>query len=98
MIYYCVNKLFTYCNVGSVYAVVVHAMCHQSIAVLNKNHMERLCILPADVCKITGKKIRYAQQLIKKLKMQLNKKKHQFITKKELAAYLDIDENSITLD
>lgn len=60
--------------------------------------MERLYILPGDVCKLTGKKIRYAQQLLKNLRTLLNKKKHQLITKKELADYLDIDEESIDLD
>lgn len=60
--------------------------------------MERLYILPSDVCKLTGKKIRYAQQLLKNLKILLNKEKHQFISKKELADHLDIDVDSIELD
>jgi len=60
--------------------------------------MERLYVLPSDVCNITGKKIRYAQQLLKNLKIQLNKKKHQLITKKELADELGIDVDAIQLD
>ncbi|WEK20920.1 MAG: hypothetical protein P0Y49_07190 [Candidatus Pedobacter colombiensis] len=60
--------------------------------------MERLYVIPTDVCKITGKKIRYAQQLLKDLREILNKKKHQLITKKELADHLGIDETLINLD
>jgi len=60
--------------------------------------MERLYVVPADVCKITGKKIRYAQELLKKLRVVLNKKRHQLITKNELAEYLGIDEADIELD
>jgi len=60
--------------------------------------MERLYVVPADVCKITGKKTRSAQQLLKDLKVLLKKEKHQFITKKELADYLGIEEGLITLD
>nr|WP_294875491.1 hypothetical protein [uncultured Pedobacter sp.] len=60
--------------------------------------MGRLFIIPNDVCKITGRKIRYAQQLLKDLRALLNKKKYQLITKKELADHLGIDEKDIELD
>ncbi|WP_214228835.1 hypothetical protein [Pedobacter sp. B4-66] len=60
--------------------------------------MGRLYVVPNDVCKITGRKTRYAQQLLKNLREFLNKKKHQLITKKELADYLGIDEEAIELD
>lgn len=73
-------------------------MCHQISCGLTTNDMERLYVVPSDVCKITGKKLRYAQQLLKNLKEILSKKKHQFITKKELADYLGIDEDMIALD
>ncbi|HMI05441.1 MAG TPA: hypothetical protein VK541_23335 [Pedobacter sp.] len=59
--------------------------------------MERLYVVPSDVCKITGKKIRYAQQLLKDLREILNKKRHQLITKKELADHLGIDQELIDL-
>jgi hypothetical protein len=62
------------------------------------NNMERLYVVPEDVCKITGKKIRYAQQLLKDLREILNKKRHQLITRKELADHLGIDETLIVLD
>lgn len=60
--------------------------------------MKRVFVFPNDVCKITGKKIRYAQQLLKNLKELLNKDKHQLITKEELAEHLGIDPNNIELD
>lgn len=60
--------------------------------------MERLFVVPKDVCKITGKKIRHAQELLKNLKIELNKKKHQGIIKIELAACLGIDPDSFDLD
>jgi len=59
--------------------------------------MERLYVTPADVCKITGRKTRSAQQLLKNLKFLLKKEKHQFINKKELADYLGIDVELIEL-
>ncbi|RZM23282.1 MAG: hypothetical protein EOO88_26640 [Pedobacter sp.] len=60
--------------------------------------MERLYVLPVDVCKITGRKIRSAQQLLKDLRVLLKKEKHQKISKKEFADYLGLDERLITLD
>lgn len=60
--------------------------------------MERLYVVPADVCKLTGKKTRYAQQFLRDLRKLLNKEKQQIITKKELANHLDIDENDFSLD
>ncbi|WP_316815851.1 hypothetical protein [Pedobacter nyackensis] len=59
--------------------------------------MERICIYASDVCKITGRGIRYSQKLLKLLRVILKKKKHQYITKKELANYLDIDPDSFKL-
>lgn len=60
--------------------------------------MGRLFVTPNDVCKITERKIRYAQKLLKDLRELLNKKKYQLITKKELADHLGIDEKDIELD
>lgn len=59
--------------------------------------MERLCIYPSDICDITGRKMRYAQNLLKHLKVILKKEAHQFVTKHELAKYLDIDPDSFKL-
>jgi hypothetical protein len=64
-----------------------------------KNYsMERLYVVPNDICKLTGRKLRYGQQLLKTLRTILNKQRHQVVTKKELADYLDIDEALIVLD
>lgn len=59
--------------------------------------MERICVFPKDVSRITGLGDRYAQKLVQEIKINLNKKKHQFITKQELADYLGIDGNLIHL-
>ena len=59
--------------------------------------MERLCVFPKDVARITGMGDRYSQKLLQELKTILNKKKHQFITKQELADYLGIDAALIRL-
>lgn len=60
--------------------------------------MERLYVLPQDVCTITGKKLRHAQRLLRDLKILLGKEKHQCVSKRELANYLNIDERSFKLD
>lgn len=65
---------------------------------LKTYNMKRVYVVPNDVCTITGKKIRYAQQLLKNLRKALNKGRHQLITKEELAEYLGIDPDAITLD
>jgi hypothetical protein len=92
------NYFLTYCLVGSTLTVVKRAMCHHISCGFKTNDMERPYVSPNDVCKITGKKIRYAQQLLKDLRALLKKEKHQLITKKELADYLGIDEHLIALD
>lgn len=61
------------------------------------DNMERICVFPKDVARITGLGNRYAQKLLQNLKYSLNKKKHQFITKQELADYLGIDPDLIQL-
>jgi len=67
------------------------------VAVLKLDNMERLCVFPKDVARITGMGDRYSQKLLQELKLLLNKKKHQFVTKQELADYLGIDVNLIRL-
>lgn len=59
--------------------------------------MERVCIYASDISEITGRNIRYSQNLLRDIKILLNKKKHQYVTKKELANYLDIDPDSFRL-
>jgi len=59
--------------------------------------MERVCVYPQDIVNCTGKSLRYAQKVLQDLRTVLKKEKHQLITKQELAAYLDIDEDKIKL-
>jgi len=59
--------------------------------------MERICVFPKDVMRITGLGARYAQKLLQDLRKLLNKKKHQAVTKYELADYLGIDAGLISL-
>lgn len=47
--------------------------------------------------RITGLGARYAQKLLQDLRKLLNKKKHQAVTKYELADYLGIDAGLISL-
>ncbi|WP_206106591.1 hypothetical protein [Ilyomonas limi] len=49
--------------------------------------MERLCIYPKDVQVITGRSERYGRNVIKKIREQLNKQTHQFITIEEFCDY-----------
>lgn len=73
-------------------------MCHRTSCGLKTNDMERIYVVPNDVCNITGKKLRWAQELLKNLRLELNKTKRQVITKTELATYLGIDPDDIKLD
>lgn len=59
--------------------------------------MERVCVHTSDVIVITGRTLRYAQNLLRNLRIILNKGKNQFITKWELASYLGIDPDSFRL-
>lgn len=51
--------------------------------------MKRICIYPKDVQVITGRSLRYCQELIKDLKVLLQKEKHQTVTIKEFCDYMD---------
>lgn len=82
---------------GSIKVSWPYASITLSVAVLKNHDMERVCIYASDISKITGRNIRYSQNLLKDLKFMLNKKKHQYITKKELANYLSIDPDSFRL-
>lgn len=57
--------------------------------------MKRIVIHPKDIMIITGKSERYARYLIKQIKEELNKKSHQYVTIKECADYLGIEEKDI---
>ncbi len=53
--------------------------------------LTRSCIYPKDVQRITGKSERYSRKLLKKLKAQLKKEDHQFISIEEFAEFVGLD-------
>jgi hypothetical protein len=53
--------------------------------------MKRICIYPKDVQVITGKSERYGRDIIKKIKEDLNKQKHQLVTVDEFCEFMGIE-------
>lgn len=53
--------------------------------------MKRICIYPKDVQVITGKSERYGRDIIKKIKEDLNKQKHQLVTVEEFCEFMGIE-------
>ena len=60
-----------------------------------KKRMQRLCIYPKDVQRITGRSERYSRNLIRRIMQELNKKEHQFLTFSEFCIYTGIDEEKV---
>ena len=60
-----------------------------------KKRMQRLCIYPKDVQRITGRSERYSRNLIRRIMQELNKKEHQFLTVSEFCIYTGIDEEKV---
>ena len=96
--YFALNYLFFHLLPGrSRTQSARYAIRHPLCCGTNSNIMERVCVYPQDIVNCTGKSLRYAQKVLQDLRTVLKKEKHQLITKQELAAYLDIDENLIKL-
>ena len=57
--------------------------------------MNRLCIYPKDIQRITGRSERYGRNVIKEIKMMLNKAPHQFVTIEEFANYAGLEISTI---
>ncbi|WP_026209765.1 hypothetical protein [Cytophaga aurantiaca] len=53
--------------------------------------LTRSCIYPKDVQRITGKSERYCRKLLRKLKAELKKDQHQFVSIEEFANYVGLD-------
>ena len=53
--------------------------------------LKRVIIYPKDIQRITGKSERYGRYLIKKIKDDLQKEDHQFITTNEFSEFTGID-------
>jgi hypothetical protein len=52
-----------------------------------KTETTRLCVYPKDVQRITGKSERYGRMLLLKIRENLNKEEHQFISIEEFCLY-----------
>lgn len=57
--------------------------------------LNRVCIYPKDVQRITGKSEKSGRRLLKKIREQLGKDDHQFITLEEFANYTGISSELI---
>ncbi len=53
--------------------------------------LNRVCIYAKDVQRITGKSEKSGQRLLNKIRKQLGKQNHQFITSEEFADYSGIN-------
>jgi len=53
--------------------------------------LTRSCIYPKDVQRITGKSERYCRKLLRKLKVELKKDEHQFVSIEEFANFAGLD-------
>jgi len=51
---------------------------------------DRVCVYPKDIQRITGKSEKSGQRMLKKIRVQLGKVDHQFITADEFARYSGI--------
>ncbi len=51
---------------------------------------DRVCIYPKDIQRITGKSEKSGQRLLKRIRVQLGKEDHQFVTADEFASYTGI--------
>jgi len=58
-------------------------------------HLKRICIYPKDVQWITGKSEQSGRKLLKKIRENLGKQEHQFITVEEFAVYTGISLDKI---
>jgi hypothetical protein len=56
---------------------------------------KRSCIYPKDVQRITGKSERSGRRLLQKIKEELGKREHQFVTIEEFASFTGIDSDLI---
>lgn len=56
-----------------------------------KTKYNRLCIYPKDVVKVTGRTERFSRSLIQRIKQNLNKKPHQFVSVEEFCEYTGLE-------
>lgn len=53
--------------------------------------MQRLCIYPKDVQRITGRSERYSRNLIRKIMLTLKKQEHQFVSVQEFCQFTGLE-------
>jgi len=56
---------------------------------------KRICVYPKDIMLLTGRSERYARDLLRKIKKQLNKREHQLLTISEAAKYFGIEKKEL---
>jgi hypothetical protein len=52
--------------------------------------MERICIYPKDIQRVTGKSERYGRKLIQDIKKKYSKEAHQLVTVEEFCEHLGL--------
>lgn len=57
--------------------------------------MKRIAIYPKDIMIITGKSERYSRELLKNIKNQLNKAKHQIVSFDEFCDYMGLKKEEL---
>ena len=57
--------------------------------------MNRLCIYPKDIQRITGKSDRYGRYIIKKIKDHFSKEQHQLVTIDEFCQYMGLQYDAV---
>ena len=57
--------------------------------------MKRIAIYPKDIMIITGKSERYSRELLKNIKNQLNKEKHQIVSFDEFCSYMGLKKEEL---
>ncbi len=57
--------------------------------------MKRITIYPKDIMLLTGKSERYSREILKQIKLKLNKEKFQIVTISEFCNYMGIDNDEV---
>ncbi len=57
--------------------------------------MERLCIYPKDIMRVTGRSERYGRNLIQKIKEALGKLQHQLVTIDDFCTYTGLEKAAV---
>ena len=60
--------------------------------------MKRICVYPKDVAAITGRSERTGCNILKKLKIKLNKTKGQYVSLEDLCTELGIDFDKVVVE